>query len=47
MTAHANGSTVTLISALDKALRDWRGSGTLDDDVTVVVLEAEIDNDRV
>lgn len=44
--AHAKGSTVALVDALDSSLRSWRGSGTLDDDVTIVILEAETEHER-
>ncbi|MFD1912650.1 PP2C family protein-serine/threonine phosphatase [Halodurantibacterium flavum] len=46
VTTHATSSTAALIEALDLALRSWRGSGSLDDDVTIVILEAETDHER-
>ncbi|SCY88859.1 PP2C family protein-serine/threonine phosphatase [Paracoccus tibetensis] len=46
VTAHAHDTTGALINALDSALRNWRGSGTLDDDVTVLILEAEVEHER-
>jgi serine phosphatase RsbU (regulator of sigma subunit) len=39
MREHARTSTPLLLDALDAALRDWRQSETLDDDVSVLVLE--------
>jgi serine phosphatase RsbU (regulator of sigma subunit) len=44
--AHARSTTPALLDALDRALRSWRGSGTLDDDVTVLILEAEAEDER-
>jgi serine phosphatase RsbU (regulator of sigma subunit) len=41
---HAGQSTADLLSTIDQALRNWRGSGTLEDDVTVLILEAESEN---
>jgi serine phosphatase RsbU (regulator of sigma subunit) len=39
MREHARTPTPLLLDALDAALRDWRQSETLDDDVSVLVLE--------
>lgn len=44
--AHARISTPVLLDALNQALRSWRGSGTLDDDVTVLILEADTQDER-
>lgn len=43
---HARISTPVLLDAINQALRSWRGSGTLDDDVTVLILEADTQDER-
>jgi serine phosphatase RsbU (regulator of sigma subunit) len=37
--AHATGSTPLILDTLDDVLRKWRGSETLDDDLSVLMLE--------
>lgn len=37
----AGRKAVELLSVIDRSLRKWRGSGKLDDDVTVLILEGE------
>jgi serine phosphatase RsbU (regulator of sigma subunit) len=37
--ANAGGSTAQILDHLDNSLRNWRGSETLDDDLSVLILE--------
>jgi serine phosphatase RsbU (regulator of sigma subunit) len=36
---HSHGSTALLLDRLDVALRKWRGSERLDDDLSILMLE--------